>query len=229
MTKDHNSEISKVLGDRSQLMAQLESLSQEHQSKMKQNEAEIASLKSKLEKALGELNEISTSYSTLKEENSKTVIDLSQAKETVSKQNRQISELTIEIEQLRLLLESTSKESKLELKVELEKLNRDLEAKWKEIVRVECERIKEEIERAKEAERLAELDSLAGSKDEELRNLKSIWQAKTSELLSEVNDKKYFYISVIFCQQFFLFILNMKYINEISCQCQNRIYDLGKC
>lgn len=59
---------------------------------------------------------------------------------------------------------------------------------WICCYRVECERVREEIERDKESEKALDLEKLGDLKDEEIMNLKNTWQAKTSELLDEVSQ-----------------------------------------
>lgn len=46
--------------------------------------------------------------------------------------------------------------------------------------------------KVKEEEKRLELENLNALKDEEIRNLKSVWQAKTNELLDEVFFSKNF-------------------------------------
>jgi hypothetical protein len=57
--------------------------------------------------------------------------------------------------------------------------------------RIECERLKTELVQSKEEERRAELDNLNKLKEDELRNLKLIWQTKTNELLNEVSHSSF--------------------------------------
>ena len=82
--------------------------------------------------------------------------------------------------------ETTSKDSQLELKVKLEMLNKELNGKWQEKLRVECERLRTELNSTMEASKRDEIDMLNKLKDQELKNLKTVWQTKTNELLDEV-------------------------------------------
>ena len=47
-----------------------------------------------------------------------------------------------------------------------------------------------ELNKLKEEEKQAELAKLTELKEDEIRNLKAIWQAKTNELLDEVFNKQ---------------------------------------
>lgn len=117
------------------MKSQLESLTQEYQKKTKQYDIEIELLNEKLKKSLNDLNDVNAVYNSLKVDNSHVGTELISAKETINKQSKTISDMNNEIEQLKLLYETTSNESRLQLKVELEKLNKELDAKWKEILR----------------------------------------------------------------------------------------------
>ena len=113
---------------------------------------------------------------------------------TLQKQRESIEKLTSELEQLRFLHETTSKDSQLELKVKLEMLNKELNGKWQDKLRLECERLRNELNTTMEAEKRDEIDMLNKLKDQELKNLKTIWQTKTNELLDEVIFK-----SILLC------------------------------
>ena len=54
------------------------------------------------------------------------------------------------------------------------------------IYRVECDTLRKELQMTKEEEKRIEIDRLNELKDQEIKNLKSIWQSKTNELLEEV-------------------------------------------
>lgn len=53
--------------------------------------------------------------------------------------------------------------------------------------RVECGKIRLDVEKTKETEKVLELDALNRLKEEEIMNLKNIWQTKITELLEEVS------------------------------------------
>jgi len=55
------------------------------------------------------------------------------------------------------------------------------------LFRIECDNLRKELQKQKEEEKSSELEQLTNLKEEEIRNLKTIWQAKTNELLEEVN------------------------------------------
>ena len=103
--------------------------------KTKKYETEINSLtetlsvnETSLDKLTKENNELNTLNLTLK-------TDYNLVKEKSKEQHLKIDQLQKEIDQLRFLLESTSKESQLELKVKLEIMNKELNAKWSDTLR----------------------------------------------------------------------------------------------
>ena len=95
---------------------------------------------------------------------------------------------------MKFLHETTSKDSQLELKVKLEKLTKELNAKWTDTTKTitlkfECDSLRKILQKQKEDEKKFDLDKLRELKDEEIKNLKDIWQTKINELLDEVKLK----------------------------------------
>jgi predicted nucleic acid-binding Zn-ribbon protein len=136
LSKNYNSEVGKLLSERNEFKAQLDALGDEHKTSMRRNEQEIKALNEKLSKALKDLAEINTAFKGLNEAKSKLEIDFDLVSQKSERQRVEINDLTSQLEQLRNLFESSSKESKLDLKVKLDVLNRDLDAKWAEILRL---------------------------------------------------------------------------------------------
>lgn len=136
MSKNYNSEVGKLLSERNEFKSQLDALGDEHKTRMRQNEQEIKALNEKLSKALKDLADINTAYKGLNEAKSKLEVDFDLVSQKSERQRVEINDLTSQLEQLRNLFESSSNESKLDLKVKLDMLNRDLDAKWAEILRL---------------------------------------------------------------------------------------------
>ncbi len=135
LNRDFNSANQKLLTERNELRAQLDKLMDEFKSKTKKYESEIKSFtesigtnEASLDKLKKENNELNTLNLTLQ-------TDYNQIKEKSKEQHLKIDQLQTEIDQLRFLLESTSKESQLELKVKLEIMNKELNAKWSDTLR----------------------------------------------------------------------------------------------
>jgi hypothetical protein len=105
-------------------------------------------------------------------------------------QKIQIDALLVELEQSKFLFETTSKDSQLELKVKMEQLSKELNSRWSETLRLECEKLRAELLRVKEEEKLLELNKLADLRDREMAEMKAIWQSKINELLNEISELK---------------------------------------
>lgn len=113
-----------------------------------------------------------------------TVQDLSK------KQATELANLSSELKQLQFLHESTSKDSQVELKCKLDMLNKDLNSKWSQRLRDELEALRKELKESMELEKRDEIAMLNELKDGELKNLKTVWQTKTNELLEEISRLK---------------------------------------
>ena len=168
----------------------MDSLLDELKSKTKKYDAEIQSLSDLLSTAQKDLSQAKNLNTSLDELNQKLDKDFNKLKQTSDKQFKEIEELTKELEHMKFLHETTSKDSQLELKVKLEKLTKELNAKWTDTLKFECDSLRKILQKQKEDEKKFDLDKLRELKDEEIKNLKDIWQAKINELLDEVKLKK---------------------------------------
>lgn len=135
LVRDHNDELSKIVAERAQLRAQLESLRGESQARHRQNELDIETLRETLSKTQIDLSEKSSVLETIRGEYTRTNEELANVRQTTSRQAVTIEQLTSEIAHLNELFESKSNDSKRELKVQLELANQQLDAKWKDLLR----------------------------------------------------------------------------------------------
>lgn len=103
--------------------------------KTKNYETELKSLSETLIKTRVDLDETKGLNKDLNEFKVKMENDYGCLKNVSDKQVIRIDELERELESSRILYESTSKDSQLELKVRLEKLNKELNSKWQETLR----------------------------------------------------------------------------------------------
>lgn len=103
--------------------------------KTKNYETELKSLSETLTKTRVDLDETKGLNKDLNEFKAKMETDYGSLKKVSDKQVIRIGELESELESARVLYESTSKDSQLELKVRLEKLSKDLNSKWQETLR----------------------------------------------------------------------------------------------
>ena len=79
--------------------------------------------------------------------------------------------MTKQLEHAKFLHETTSKDSQLELKVRIEKLTKELNGKWADTLKFECDSLRKILQKQKEDEKKFDLDKLRDLKDEEIANL----------------------------------------------------------
>jgi len=128
--------------ERNELRVQLEKLMDELKSKTKNYESELKSLTESLNMHETNVSKLTKENNELIDSNSFIQNDYNLMKQTSKEQHSKIEKLTKEIDELKFLLESTSKDSQYELKVKLDILNKELNAKWAETLRyVACEKL----------------------------------------------------------------------------------------
>jgi len=121
--------------ERNELRVQLEKLMDELKSKTKNYESELKSLTESLNMHETNVSKLTKENNELIDSNSFIQNDYNLMKQTSKEQHSKIEKLTKEIDELKFLLESTSKDSQYELKVKLDILNKELNAKWAETLR----------------------------------------------------------------------------------------------
>lgn len=135
LCKSYNAQISQLHVERNEFKTQLDTLSDQHKALLKNYQTESKNLDELYRKTVDQLNSLQIEFDQLRKSKTKLDIDYSSTRETCEAQKVRIDELTNELEQLKVLFESTNRDSKLELKVKLEKLNKELESKWTEKLR----------------------------------------------------------------------------------------------
>ena len=93
-----------------------------------------------------------------------------------------------EYDALKISHERSVQEAQQELKRKLDALSHDLDARWADTLRAECNKLRHEVTQQKDEDRRAALEQLTAMKDEELAAAKQGWQDKINELLKQVFD-----------------------------------------
>jgi chromosome segregation ATPase len=135
LNHNFNSENQKLMIENNETKAQLDKALDEHKSKMKHYEAELKQYRAELESTKASLDHNLSQNVELSNVRAKLEFENTQMKELASSQKTKIDELTDEVENFKTLHASTLNDSQLELKVRLEKLNQELNARWAETLK----------------------------------------------------------------------------------------------
>lgn len=135
MNKDFTSENQKLTVERNDLRSKLDKLIDELKQKTKKYDTELSALSESLSKSQAEATQLAELNKELNEQKSRADDELAVLRETTTRQVKTIDELSAELDSLRVLSESTMKDSQLELKVKLENLSKELNAKWSETLK----------------------------------------------------------------------------------------------
>jgi hypothetical protein len=187
LNKTFKAENQKLLHEKNELKEQLDRIYNEFKNKSGNYEADLKKTLDLLEKAESSVNDLTNRNQQLLQLKDQFEKECTQAHQISHQQVAQIGHLTNELEQLKFLHESTTKDSQLELKVKLEMLNKDLNSRWQEKLKTELDNLRKELNATMEAEKRDEIQMLNTLKDQELKSLKTVWQTKTNELLEEVS------------------------------------------
>ncbi len=135
LTHEFNSENHKLLSECNELRSQLDTLTTELKEATRKYEIETKNLKESLSKTRADLDLSTKSNRELNETKKAIENDLSFNKQENVKHKAEIGRLVEELEQMRILHETSEKDSQLDLKIKLDKLTKELNAKWAEQMR----------------------------------------------------------------------------------------------
>lgn len=135
MTKNFNAENQKLINENIDLKFKYEKLLDEFKSKTKNLDENYQILQEKFDQLKIELNETLALNNNLNLTNKKLGNELNIANDLSKERKNRIDELEYELENLRFVFESTTKDSKLEFRIQIDKLNKELNAKWEETLR----------------------------------------------------------------------------------------------
>ncbi|XP_038046349.1 protein FAM184A-like [Patiria miniata] len=93
-----------------------------------------------------------------------------------------------ELDRLKQTHESKMAEAKEELKTKLDRLSKDLDQRWTETLRRECDKLQSELTEQHSGDKRAALKQLALMKEQELEASRTGWENKLKDLLQEMSQ-----------------------------------------
>lgn len=136
MTKNFNAENQKLLNENTDLKLKYEKLLEDFKLKTKNLEENYQILQDKFDQLKIELNENLALNNKLNLNKNKLECELNTANDLSKRRKTRIDELEKELENLRFVFESTTKDNNLEYRIQIEKLNKELNEKWEETLRL---------------------------------------------------------------------------------------------
>lgn len=124
-----------MLNENTDLKFRYEKLIQEYKTKTKDLDENYQILQDKFDKLKIDFNQNLALNNNLNIAKTKYETEFKKANELSNERKIRIEELEKELENLKFLFESTTQDNKLEFKIQIEKLNKELNAKWEDILK----------------------------------------------------------------------------------------------
>ena len=124
-----------LMNENTDIKSQLDKVLDEYKQKTKFYETELKQFRTDLESTKNDLDQSLDQNQSLAQLRVKLEMENEQVKELATNQKLRIDELSEELEKLSVQHHNTLNDSQLELKVKLEKLNKELRAQWTETLR----------------------------------------------------------------------------------------------
>ncbi|XP_078068859.1 protein FAM184A isoform X11 [Mustelus asterias] len=173
--------------EKNQFKQQMENLREELTAKLNTANQEVCRLQELVKKSEQGLGSAEGHISSLKNAQERLQKDLDSSRAKLRETSDSLSSVQGELEQQRQDYEARLTTAKEKEKFKLEKLEMDLEQKWKVIVREEHDKLCDKLERQHEEEKRAALAQLSHQKDQENSAEKEGWQKKVEDLLNQIS------------------------------------------
>ncbi|KAM8954109.1 protein FAM184A isoform 1-T1 [Pelodytes ibericus] len=168
-----------------QLRQQLETLKEELTTKLTTANQEISRLQDLVNKREQGLGTAECHITSLKDAQDRLQNELDITRERLRNTSDSLFAVQGELEKERQQHEATMLTSREEERLKMDKLARDLELKWTETLRQECNKLREELHAQHEEDKKNALAQLLQLKEREINTAKDGWQTKVEDLLDQ--------------------------------------------
>ncbi|XP_067840778.1 protein FAM184A isoform X5 [Heptranchias perlo] len=173
--------------EKNQFKQQMENLREELTAKLHTANQEVCRLQELVKKSEQGLGSAEGHISSLKDAQERLQKELDYTRAKLRETSDSLSSVQGELEQKRQDYEARLTATKEEEKLKLEKLEKDLEQKWKATVREQHEALCEKLERQHADEKRSALAQLSHLKDQKISAEKEGWQKKVEDLLNQIS------------------------------------------
>ncbi|KAM8954110.1 protein FAM184A isoform 2-T2 [Pelodytes ibericus] len=170
-----------------QLRQQLETLKEELTTKLTTANQEISRLQDLVNKREQGLGTAECHITSLKDAQDRLQNELDITRERLRNTSDSLFAVQGELEKERQQHEATMLTSREEERLKMDKLARDLELKWTETLRQECNKLREELHAQHEEDKKNALAQLLQLKEREINTAKDGWQTKVEDLLDQIS------------------------------------------
>ncbi|XP_051881434.1 protein FAM184A isoform X3 [Pristis pectinata] len=173
--------------EKNRYQQQMENLREELTAKLNTANQEVCRLQELVKKSEHGLGSAEGHISSLKDAQEKLQEELDYTRVKLRETSDSLSSVQGEMEQQRQNYETQLTAAKEEEKFKLEKLEKDLEQKWKIVVREQYEKLCAKLERQHADEKRSALAHLSHQKDQEISAEKEGCQKKVEDLLNQIS------------------------------------------
>ncbi|XP_075059094.1 protein FAM184A isoform X3 [Mixophyes fleayi] len=171
--------------DKNQLRQQLENLKEELTNKLTTANQEVCRLQDLVKKSEQGLGSAECHISSLKDAQERIQNELDVTRERLRETSDSLFAVQGELEKERHHHETFITSMREEERLKIDKVARDLELKWTETLRQECNKLREELKIQHEEDKKSALSQLLQLKEREIHTAKDSWQKKVEDLLDQ--------------------------------------------
>ncbi|KAL4231837.1 hypothetical protein ACF0H5_009413 [Mactra antiquata] len=171
---------------RDAVQLELDNLRAELTSRLKAAEDEVARVNSLLQNKEQGLGSATGMINSLRDANNQLQQQLDKSRNEHKSEKSRATTLQSEIDKLRMQHDADMKQAKQEFQQKMEITTAELDVKWQDYLRRECNKLRDEINVQKDSEMKAALEQLSRMKDEEIMATKAGWENKVQELMKQI-------------------------------------------
>ncbi|XP_022080895.1 protein FAM184A-like [Acanthaster planci] len=174
--------------ERDAIQSQLDQTREELTVRLQSAEAECKRLLSILHESKQGLGSANSEITSLSKVNLELKAELEGVQKELREAKNQGLMFRTELDRLKHTHESKMAEAKEEMKSKLNQLSKDLDERWTDTLRRECDKLQSELTEQHSSDKKAALQQLASMKEQELVASRTGWENKLKDLLQEISQ-----------------------------------------
>ncbi|XP_071948560.1 protein FAM184A-like [Antedon mediterranea] len=160
------------------------------EAKLQTSEKECERLQAIVDNREQGLGSATSEIETLGKDNIKLKTELDAARSQLKNAKNKSTQLQTELDRLKKVHETNLAKAREDLKNQLDSLSANLDGKWTDTLRRECEKLKSELIEQHQEDKKAALNQMTLIKGQELEMLKETWQQKVHDLQQQISSLK---------------------------------------
>ncbi|RUS81522.1 hypothetical protein EGW08_010692 [Elysia chlorotica] len=184
----HDAELSRAVFERDSVQQEMETLKAQLTAQLLAAQNEVTRLEQIVKDSEQGLGTVSSQVSSMKEAMARLTAELDKTRAELQTYKTKAAALEAQLSKLQITHDAKLKEMETDHRTRLESLSKETDARWKETMRVECDKLRHEITAQKDDEKKAALTHLSSLKDQEIAAVRAGLDSQLLHLRAQMDE-----------------------------------------